>query len=1044
MLLHAVLNVDEEIMSSKVDDDKLSTVKTEIYCTLISTKDGLTLRDFLRDYKETVGKPFPHTAFGFKNPMDFIKSMPDVVSILKPCGSPELLLPVSSDKSAHINKFILEQKKTKKTYGRPRPVQLPTDSRRHLLATPLPLLPIPVEPVGGVRGWENRHNIPPRTNEISNYHSSSYQAHASNSYRWIGMKQTMTTMTSLPVYNNYPPALMELNPANTLFQPQFQHLQSPTSFAPHGNHNIPFVENGRNESPHTTVDDVPITQDDTFSNNEDHGRNSVPDSEDGKKLYPNGAEEICFEENNEDNFIEYDDEDDCSSLVGDKMKMNFRLVLKEYPNGILTSKFPIAYQKKFQVPLNQNDLGFQTVKELVMACSDVFKIHKTKKQKDWLLFDSSSNVISTDDSSKWIPKQVLENMEQLSKMFPKGIESEDILIAYKDTFQVPLDVKKLGFETLTSFLVNCQSVECKMEEEKCIVFPVNWGKKHEIPSEFDDNFTDPFLTLENVNFLWKKHFSDHVCDPTFKFEKFILPSDKNMRVLVSDAISPDVIWLQNASTGKLLNDMMFELNNFYDEEEENYKLQEIMVIPSLACCVKYNPVNRWHRAVTCTPSENNEVKVLYVDYGTTGFVGIDDLRILHKKFSDLPVQAIKAKLHDIVPIDENGWSEAAVEYLFEICLDNFFMAEIVTVKPEIPSIEVVLCDTTGVEDFIVNEVLIANHFALPAKAVSPSFMARTISPAQNQQNYPLMSYPECFLKLLPSWLCVTGDWILAIQLLEQAKNVYMKEASLCKTNERNSGPPPSCCSHHLLSHLFVHKPKMFCEVWAKTVESFGNSVEQQFIRNLSSEMALPLNLKNSKRLYCSNETEVHNASNGRFKSDLTSCSNNERYAGIQDKQISSGEVFDYQCNGKSSDDDDDSENKSVDASHEKRRVLRSVINARIGEKTLHFVRYNSKVYVLMDELLRNFASSVPKNLVRHRLMSSRLNIGPVQITPEDKLIHGELFANGVIGKNELVSMVPLTIAGNILSAVEPVQTAVADVLRNMAKTCNADHSNWYE
>lgn len=60
-------------------------------------------------------------------------------------------------------------------------------------------------------------------------------------------------------------------------------------------------------------------------------------------------------------------------------------------------------------------------------------------------------------------------------------------------------MKKLGFESLTSFLVNCQSIECCTNDDKYVVFPMKWGKK--VVEELEESTTDPFLSVDTVSIM---------------------------------------------------------------------------------------------------------------------------------------------------------------------------------------------------------------------------------------------------------------------------------------------------------------------------------------------------------------------------------------------------------------------------------------------------------------------------------------------------------------------------------------------------------------
>lgn len=74
---------------------------------------------------------------------------------------------------------------------------------------------------------------------------------------------------------------------------------------------------------------------------------------------------------------------------------------------------------------------------------------------------------------------------------------------------------------------------------------------------------------------------------------------------------------------------------------------------------------------------------MYVDYGTPQYVKTSELRTLHKRFAELPVQAIKSKLYGITPVDDVGWSEEAIQFLYKICMNKLFVAEIISIKPEV-------------------------------------------------------------------------------------------------------------------------------------------------------------------------------------------------------------------------------------------------------------------------------------------------------------------------------------------------------------------------
>lgn len=64
-----------------MDDDKLKVLKTEVTSILTSSGSPLTVRQFVKEYKEVIGRSFPWAQYGFKTPTDCLKSMPDVLNV---------------------------------------------------------------------------------------------------------------------------------------------------------------------------------------------------------------------------------------------------------------------------------------------------------------------------------------------------------------------------------------------------------------------------------------------------------------------------------------------------------------------------------------------------------------------------------------------------------------------------------------------------------------------------------------------------------------------------------------------------------------------------------------------------------------------------------------------------------------------------------------------------------------------------------------------------------------------------------------------------
>ena len=93
-------------------------LKTEIRSVLISSQQGCTERELIKDYAAFNGNSeIPFRAMGYSNLMELLSSMPDVARI-DHRRSPPIIMGVSDDNTRHIQELVQKQKKDRRSLQR--------------------------------------------------------------------------------------------------------------------------------------------------------------------------------------------------------------------------------------------------------------------------------------------------------------------------------------------------------------------------------------------------------------------------------------------------------------------------------------------------------------------------------------------------------------------------------------------------------------------------------------------------------------------------------------------------------------------------------------------------------------------------------------------------------------------------------------------------------------------------------------------------------------------------------------------------------------
>ncbi|KAJ8033209.1 Tudor domain-containing protein 1 [Holothuria leucospilota] len=149
---------------------------------------------------------------------------------------------------------------------------------------------------------------------------------------------------------------------------------------------------------------------------------------------------------------------------------------------------------------------------------------------------------------------------------------------------------------------------------------------------------------------------------------------KKIEAYVSSVVSPEYFFCQPVSVTQNLEDLMVEMQSVYCQDSAELLLSSGEILNGTLCAALYAEDNQWYRAEV-VHQENDQVTVIFPDYGNSDVVEKKNLKVLHKKHSDLPLNAICCKLHG-VKATSNSWTPESCGYFEAEVMDKLLLAEI--------------------------------------------------------------------------------------------------------------------------------------------------------------------------------------------------------------------------------------------------------------------------------------------------------------------------------------------------------------------------------
>ncbi|NXU83160.1 TDR15 protein, partial [Xiphorhynchus elegans] len=143
-----------------------------------------------------------------------------------------------------------------------------------------------------------------------------------------------------------------------------------------------------------------------------------------------------------------------------------------------------------------------------------------------------------------------------------------------------------------------------------------------------------------------------VCEEKIFYKEFVFKPGDVFEVVCSCVFSPSDFSCQLQSKLPELNNLMGQIQTYYEDHISPYKTGQV------ACIVKCSKDGKWYRATVVQQVSKTEVDVVFVDYGYRERVLLKDLQAVLPDFLTLESQAFRCGLKNVpLQTDSLTWSE---------------------------------------------------------------------------------------------------------------------------------------------------------------------------------------------------------------------------------------------------------------------------------------------------------------------------------------------------------------------------------------------------
>ncbi|XP_062252281.1 tudor domain-containing protein 5 isoform X2 [Platichthys flesus] len=658
-------------------------LKKDVRSLLITSKLGLDPDKLRQDFAAMLGYPIPLKLLGFRNVMDMVKEMPDVVSINFNADGGIFLKAVGDESTSRIEELVAKQRTTKtaRKFNRggfghlsnrphhysppvmlPRrghaPLALPAQLRAQfcilLSQGPLRLSDLEVSYLRCFGHPLRVHNY--------GFYSTGEMLEAAADLILIQQSRLGSVLT---LRQHMLPSNL-VRPCSTPRRTGPVKPQSPRTDEP--------APKGPGTIAHTAsilpapvpVQQNPLDQSSAETTSGHVCQESITVGNKPNKVETNQKSEdkLCQEDQLfqkrvlklEEELRQRILENGVAGTINQELKDKLLKVVRQTRGGLSVHNLPAEYKRLFgeELPLLQN--GFVSVTELVDAMRDTLHLKPA----------------GGDDGHHWIVMDIHDNESTQS------------------------DSKETDG---TSYYLNGGESpwEGKMEADD-----------HEITEDFKNEKLETGHISKNQEMV---HCSPAVPLDALQSQRLKPPmrrqAQEQLQVLVEHVESPGHFYIRfsNSKEAQAMEDMMIEMRRCYTSPKvsESYTLRKPFVRRGQVCCV--SPGGIWfYRVVIHQIISPTQVEVYYVDFGGMTVVQSANLKFLKSCYLVLPAQAVPSSLAGIKP-NSGSWTSEATACFQKLCSDRALVGTTCCNTGDV--LQLYLCNTLTADNVYIHLALLS-------------------------------------------------------------------------------------------------------------------------------------------------------------------------------------------------------------------------------------------------------------------------------------------------------------------------------------------------